>query len=136
VYHGGAIVYTNEEKTRSCGVPKETIEQFGAVSWQVVEALARGIRDRVGTTYGIAITGIAGPGGATESKPVGRVCIGIAHPEGVDVAVYDFKPTEPSHGAGTFSDLIHTLDRHTIRELNVEKALAMLEKRILYNADL
>jgi nicotinamide-nucleotide amidase len=74
----GVITYSNEAKKRALGVPAETLESFGAVSSQTAEAMARGVRERAGTDYGIAVTGIAGPDGGSEEKPVGTVFIGYA----------------------------------------------------------
>ncbi len=79
---GGAVVYSNELKTAFADVPAQLIEQYGAVSPEVASALAEGIRKRTGATLGLGITGIAGPGGATESKPVGlRLCRRQRRPE-------------------------------------------------------
>lgn len=69
------IAYSNAAKTALCGVPAELITAHGAVSEPVAAALAEGIRTRAGVEVGIGITGIAGPGGGTEQKPVGTVCI-------------------------------------------------------------
>ncbi len=74
----GVITYSNEAKKRALGVPAETLESFGAVSSQTAEAMAQGVRQRAGTDYGIAVTGIAGPDGGSEEKPVGTVFIGYA----------------------------------------------------------
>lgn len=79
---GGAIVYSNAEKVRQCGVEPAEIAAFGAVSEAVARALAEGIRDRVGSTWALAATGIAGPGGGTPEKPVGTVHIALAGPFG------------------------------------------------------
>jgi competence/damage-inducible protein CinA-like protein len=79
---GGLVVYSNEAKTALAGVPAALIESFGAVSVEVAEALADGARSRVGADVGVGITGIAGPGGATPTKPVGLVCFSVAGPEG------------------------------------------------------
>jgi nicotinamide-nucleotide amidase len=75
---GGLTVYSNEAKVRFAGVPEELIERHGAVSPEVAVALADGARDRFGADIGIGITGIAGPGGGTEAKPVGTVCLSVA----------------------------------------------------------
>jgi len=75
---GGAVVYSNELKTAMVDVPESLIAEHGAVSKQVALALAKGIRERTKATFGIGITGIAGPTGATPEKPVGLVYIGIA----------------------------------------------------------
>ncbi len=76
-YLGGAVVYSNDLKMAFAGVPAYMIAEFGAVSREVAEALAEGIRVRTGATIGVAITGIAGPTGGTEDKPVGLVYIAI-----------------------------------------------------------
>jgi nicotinamide-nucleotide amidase len=75
---GGVQCYSNEAKTRFVGVRPETLAQHGAVSEQTALELASGIRTRFDADYGIAITGIAGPGGGTPEKPVGTVWIGLA----------------------------------------------------------
>ncbi len=76
-YLGGAVVYSSDLKMAFGGVPPYLIAEFGAVSREVAEALAEGIRTRTGATIGVAITGIAGPTGGTEDKPVGLVYIAI-----------------------------------------------------------
>jgi nicotinamide-nucleotide amidase len=75
---GGAVVYSNEAKITQVGVPAETIEQHGAVSAEVAEALAEGARAKLGADVGVGVTGIAGPGGGTEEKPVGLVWLSVA----------------------------------------------------------
>ena len=79
----GAITYSNPAKTRVLGVPAETIETHGAVSAETAEAMAAGMLERSGADYAVSVTGIAGPGGGTEEKPVGTVFIGIANAGGV-----------------------------------------------------
>jgi nicotinamide-nucleotide amidase len=74
---GGGVVYSNQAKTDLAGVPAELIERVGAVSVEVAEALAAGIAQRFGASYGVGITGVAGPGGGTPEKPVGLVCISV-----------------------------------------------------------
>jgi nicotinamide-nucleotide amidase len=75
---GGLVVYSNEAKIALAGVPAEMIETHGAVSPPVAAALADGACERFGADVGIGITGIAGPGGGTEEKPVGTVCLSVA----------------------------------------------------------
>jgi nicotinamide-nucleotide amidase len=75
---GGVVVYSNEAKTALAGVPAELIAAHGAVSPEVAAALADGARETFGAQVGIGITGIAGPGGGTEEKPVGTVCVSVA----------------------------------------------------------
>lgn len=85
-FAGGAVVYTNELKTLFAEVPEEIIEEKGAVSMEVAEALARGIRRRTQTSLGVGITGIAGPTGGSEEKPVGLVYIAVD--DGREIAVF------------------------------------------------
>lgn len=73
----GAITYSNQSKVEMLGVPEALIAKHGAVSAEVATAMARGIRERAGTSVGLSVTGIAGPGGATDMKPVGLVYIGL-----------------------------------------------------------
>ena len=79
-FMGGAVCYTAAAKTDLVRVDPELIGEHGEVSEPVAIALARGARERFGTTYGIGVTGIAGPGGGTEAKPVGTVHIAVAGP--------------------------------------------------------
>ena len=74
---GGGVVYSNEAKIDLAGVDPDLIERFGAVSTEVAEALARGHRRALRRRVGAGITGIAGPGGGTEDKPVGTVCFSV-----------------------------------------------------------
>ncbi len=77
-FAGGAVVYSNEAKSEVVGVDPALIDRVGAVSVEVAEALADGAIDRFDANLGIGITGIAGPGGGTEEKPVGLVCFSVA----------------------------------------------------------
>jgi nicotinamide-nucleotide amidase len=81
------IVYSNESKTQLLGVPTEMIAAHGAVSEQVAEAMARGVRACAGVDLGVGITGIAGPDGGTDAKPVGTVAIALVGPGTADVRV-------------------------------------------------
>jgi nicotinamide-nucleotide amidase len=85
-----AVVYSDRAKTKRLGVPKALIEKRGAVSAAVARAMASGIRRTSGADIGLAVTGIAGPGGGTARKPVGLVHIALARPEGVAVARHIF----------------------------------------------
>ena len=78
VFVAGCVTYSNEEKIRALGVSRESIERFGAVSEQVATEMAEGLRIRTGVTHGIATTGIAGPGGGSEEKPVGTAFLGLS----------------------------------------------------------
>ena len=86
----GWVTYSNESKVSEIGVPKELIEKFGAVSSEVAKALAAGAKEKSGADFAIAVTGIAGPGGGTEQKPVGLVYISVAHPDGVETEKFLF----------------------------------------------
>jgi nicotinamide-nucleotide amidase len=79
----GWVTYSNESKMSELGVEKELIERFGAVSEEVAQALAAGAKKKAGSDYAIAVTGIAGPQGGSEQKPVGLVYISVASPDGV-----------------------------------------------------
>jgi nicotinamide-nucleotide amidase len=74
----GVVTYSNEAKSRSLGVDRKVIREFGAVSSQVARDMARGVRHQAKADFGLAVTGIAGPGGGTEEKPVGLVYIALA----------------------------------------------------------
>lgn len=84
VFLGGVIAYANAVKVRDLGVPGELIERHGAVSEEVVRAMANGVRARLGATASLAITGVAGPGGGTPGKPVGLVWICLATADRVE----------------------------------------------------
>jgi nicotinamide-nucleotide amidase len=111
---GGAVVYSDAMKTTLAGVDPELIAQHGAVSEQVARALAEGMRQRAGATYGLAITGIAGPGGATDEKPVGLVYI----------AVTDGKETEVLE-----KNFIG--DRERVRSWASQQALDMMRRKLM-----
>jgi nicotinamide-nucleotide amidase len=83
--NGGLVVYGNAAKTALAGVTQQTIETHGAVSREVAEALARGARERLAADVGVGITGIAGPDGGSEEKPVGLVWLSIAGPHEDDL---------------------------------------------------
>lgn len=88
-YLGGWVVYANQRKTDDLGVPASVIDAHGAVSGPVAEALARGARERSGADVAVATTGIAGPGGGTQEKPVGTVWIGVAGPDGAHADLHE-----------------------------------------------
>ena len=72
------ICYSNKAKIELLSVPLDLIEKHGAVSGEVAAAMANGVRERSGVSVGLSVTGIAGPGGATPTKPVGLVYIGLS----------------------------------------------------------
>jgi nicotinamide-nucleotide amidase len=83
VVDGAAVTYSNAAKSRMLGVPPAMIAEHGAVSEEVARAMAEGAQRTAGVELAIAVTGIAGPGGGTETKPVGLVWFGLASPSGV-----------------------------------------------------
>ncbi len=82
-FKGGIVSYANEVKAAMLKVPEKLLEQYGAVSKEVVEAMAAGARKQIETHYALAVSGIAGPDGGTKEKPVGTVWIALATPEKV-----------------------------------------------------
>jgi nicotinamide-nucleotide amidase len=82
---GGVVAYSNDVKVADAGVERETIERHGAVSAEVAQALAEGARSRLGADVGVGLTGIAGPGGGSEDKPVGLVWLSVAGPDGASL---------------------------------------------------
>lgn len=81
-FAGGVVAYSNEAKTDLLGVSADLLEEQGAVSTEVAEALASGAMERFGADVGVGITGVAGPGGGGEAKPVGYVCISVRLADG------------------------------------------------------
>ena len=79
----GVVAYSNQAKTDFLGVPAALIQEHGAVSAEVARAMASGVRERSGADWAVATTGVAGPGGGTEEKPVGLVHVAVAGPQGV-----------------------------------------------------
>jgi nicotinamide-nucleotide amidase len=86
----GFVTYTNEAKVELLGVPEALLEKHGAVSEPVAEAMARGALARSPADLALSITGVAGPEGGTEHKPVGTVCIGWGDQETVQTKTYSF----------------------------------------------
>ncbi|MFO8022820.1 MAG: nicotinamide-nucleotide amidohydrolase family protein, partial [Perlabentimonas sp.] len=89
-FTGGIVAYSNSIKVSELGVNENTIDTYGAVSKETVEAMAKGIRERFNTNYGIATSGIAGPTGATAGKPVGTVWIAVSSDRTVISKVFQF----------------------------------------------
>jgi nicotinamide-nucleotide amidase len=90
-YLGGAVVYANEAKTSILGVQEETLRTYGAVSEQTVLQMARGILDSTGSDFAIATSGIMGPDGGSEEKPVGTVWVGLAAKERESASRFHFR---------------------------------------------
>ena len=86
----GVVCYSNRSKTELVGVPEELIREHGAVSEPVARAMADGVRERAGTSIGIGVTGIAGPGGGTPQKPVGTVAIAVVADDEARVRTFQF----------------------------------------------
>lgn len=89
-FHGGVIAYDNTVKINLLGVREADLNHVGAVSEAVATQMAQGIRDRLSTTWGLSITGVAGPSGGTPNKPVGCVYVGLAGPNGCAAKRYQF----------------------------------------------
>ena len=111
---GGAVVYSNILKTQFADVPADFIDVYGAVSEPVAKALAEGIRKRCGTTFGLGITGVAGPTGGTAEKPVGLVFHALASDSGTEVVKRHFPG-----------------DRDRIRWFASQQALDMVRRRLM-----
>jgi len=89
-FRGGILAYADHVKSEQLGVPADVLARQGAVSRETVELMAAGCRARIGTDYALAVSGISGPGGGTEEKPVGTTWIGLATPGGVCSTRYRF----------------------------------------------
>lgn len=89
-FEGGVVVYSNQSKVELLGVEVDTLERHGAVSDRTVREMARGVRGYMGTDIGLAVTGIAGPEGGSEEKPVGTVHLGLAAEKGIFSGKYRF----------------------------------------------
>jgi nicotinamide-nucleotide amidase len=111
---GGAVVYSNELKADFAGVPPQLIANHGAVSAEVAEAMAQGIRRRVGASMGVGITGIAGPGGGTPEKPVGLVYVAVSYGNKTESLECNFSG-----------------DRDRIRLWASQQALDMIRRRLM-----
>ena len=111
---GGAVVYSDALKTAFANVPPELIARHGAVSAEVAQALAEGIRLRACATLGLGVTGIAGPAGATESKPVGLVYIALSDAQKNESIERTFRG-----------------DRDRIRQWTTQQALDLIRRRLM-----
>jgi nicotinamide-nucleotide amidase len=110
---GGAVVYSNEMKTAFAAVSPNLITEHGAVSAEVAQALAQGIRQRTGATLGLGVTGIAGPTGGSEEKPVGLVYIALADVKKTEVIECNFRG-----------------DRARVRDYAAQQALDLIRRKL------
>jgi len=122
-FAGGAVVYSNEAKVSVVGVDPDLIIRFGAVSTEVAEALASGAAARFDASYGIGITGIAGPDGGTEDKPVGTVCFSVCGPGGARIT----RRTRLPGNRSDVRDRSTTVAMHLLRRLLLEGQAAVPE---------
>ncbi|HEY9749432.1 MAG TPA: competence/damage-inducible protein A [Allocoleopsis sp.] len=116
-FMGGVISYDNQAKISLLGVNAEDLAQHGAVSHAIAKQMAAGVRSRLNTTWGLSITGIAGPGGGTAAKPVGLVYIGLAGPQD-EIESYEYQ-------FGSFRG------RSWIQRLSACTALDQLRRKLL-----
>ena len=114
VFLAGYVTYANAAKIDVLRVDARLVERHGAVSEEVARAMAEGARGRAGSTYGLSTTGIAGPGGGSEEKPVGTVYVGLAGPEGT-VAKRFFFPN----------------DRETFKQMTAQAGFDLLRRRLI-----
>ncbi len=118
VLAGGMVSYSNEVKIQQLGVPPELIEEHGAVSAEVAEAMARGARERFGVDVAVSVTGVAGPEGETEEKPVGLVYFHAETPDGGHGSHFNFPG-----------------DRNSIRRRAVVASLHLVRRLLEQNRD-
>lgn len=117
----GLIVYSNESKITLLGIPKSIIKREGAVSRTVARIMAEHVRRKAHTDYGISITGIAGPGGATKKKQVGLVYIGIAAPHLSRVEEFHFKGNRDAIRTRSVMHALNLLRKEEFKTLNLKK---------------
>ncbi len=110
-FRGGVLAYADAAKRDLLGVPADLLQSHGAVSEPVARAMAEGVRERLGATYGLSVTGVAGPGGATPAKPVGLVFVGCAGPDGTIVRRHEFPGDRPTVRAWSVVGALHLLRR-------------------------
>jgi nicotinamide-nucleotide amidase len=110
---GGIVAYSDATKVAQAGVPVELIERHGAVSPEVAQALAAGARTQLDADIGVGVTGVAGPGGGTEAKPVGLVCLSVAGPDGASLT----RSVNLPGGRADVRDRSTTVALHMVRRL-------------------
>jgi nicotinamide-nucleotide amidase len=113
VFLGGVVGYANAAKEKFLGVRSKTLKQHGAVSGAVAQEMALGVREKFGSDFALAVTGIAGPGGGTAEKPVGTVFIALASAAGVEVKVF-----------------LNAWDRATFKQVTATQALDWLRRAV------
>ncbi|MFL2935158.1 MAG: competence/damage-inducible protein A [Myxococcota bacterium] len=118
---GGVVAYSNEVKKSLLGVPGALLEEHGAVSAPVAQAMAEGIRERLGSDFGVATTGISGPGGGSAEKPVGLVYVAISQagsgpssPDFIHVERFEFPVDRPRHQTLTIQTALDWLRRRML----------------------
>ena len=116
----GAVTYSNESKIKILGVSRETIEKYGAVSAQTAIEMADGMRSIALSDYALSITGIAGPGGGTEEKPVGLVYIGLCGPEIKEAYKYQFMGSRIEIRQRAANQSLDLLRRQLLKDSNTE----------------
>ena len=117
----GVVAYSNAAKIDLLFVPSGTLERHGAVSLQTAKAMARGVRRRARSDYGLAVTGIAGPSGGTADKPVGLVFIALAWRHGSEAKSHLFPGSRDRVKAQTAQSALDMLRRHLLAGLRAEK---------------
>lgn len=117
-YLGSVTSYANSVKTGVLGVPEEIIAAHGAVSKECVAAMAEGVRKITGSDFAVATSGIAGPGGGTETKPVGLVCIGVSSQNGTETFELVFKGDRRRNIDRFAANALNLLRRKIVNEIN------------------
>ena len=113
VFPGGIVAYSNDAKRKFLGVRAETLARHGAVSEAAARAMAEGALKRFGADFAIAVTGVAGPGGGTKSKPVGTAFIALA-----------------GGGETVVEQILNPLDREQFKQATANQALKILHLRL------
>ena len=117
-YLGSVVSYANSVKTDVLGVPSEIIERYGAVSSECVAAMAEGVRKLTGTDYSVATSGIAGPGGGSDEKPVGTVWIGVSSQKSTETFKLHFKGDRKRNIERFAANALNILRVKLVNELN------------------
>jgi nicotinamide-nucleotide amidase len=113
-FTGGVVAYSNELKHDLLSVPESVLDEHGAVSAEVAAAMASGARARLGADAAVAVTGIAGPGGGTEEKPVGLVYLHVSSPAGEDTRRMDIPGSREAVRARAATAALQLLRAHLV----------------------